>query len=71
MSFIGELQRRNVFRVAAAYTIVGWLLVQIASVLLPTFESPEWVMKGESTGEAMTRIRSAISCANMTPGCVL
>lgn len=45
MSLITELKRRNVFRVAAAYTIVGWLLVQVASVLLPTFESPEWVMK--------------------------
>jgi TolB-like protein len=45
MSLITELKRRNVFKVAAAYTIVGWLLVQVASVLLPTFESPEWVMK--------------------------
>ena len=45
MSLIGELKRRNVFRVGAAYGIVGWLLVEIASVLLPTFGAPEWVMK--------------------------
>ena len=45
MSFIAELKRRNVFRVGAAYAIVGWLLVEVASVLLPTFEAPGWVMK--------------------------
>lgn len=45
MSLIAELKRRNVFRVAAAYGIVAWLLVEVASVVLPTFESPGWVMK--------------------------
>jgi TolB-like protein len=45
MSLIAELKRRNVFRVAAAYGIVAWLLVEVASVVLPTFEAPGWVMK--------------------------
>ena len=45
MSFIAELKRRNVFRVGAAYGVMGWLLIEIASVLLPTFGAPEWVMK--------------------------
>ncbi|MBW2493253.1 MAG: hypothetical protein JRE43_00745, partial [Deltaproteobacteria bacterium] len=45
MSFVAELKRRNVFRVGAAYGIVGWLLVEMASVVLPTFGAPEWVMK--------------------------
>jgi TolB-like protein len=45
MSFIAELKRRNVFRVGAAYGIVAWLLVEVASVVLPTFDAPEWVMK--------------------------
>jgi TolB-like protein len=40
-----ELKRRNVFRVGAAYAIVAWLLVEVASVVLPTFEAPDWVMK--------------------------
>jgi TolB-like protein/DNA-binding winged helix-turn-helix (wHTH) protein len=44
-SFIAELKRRNVFRVAVAYGIVAWLLVEVASVVLPTFEAPHWVMK--------------------------
>ena len=33
------------FRVAAAYLVVGWLLVEIATTLLPTFGAPEWVAK--------------------------
>jgi TolB-like protein/Tfp pilus assembly protein PilF len=45
MSFIQELKRRNVFRVAITYGAIGWLLVEVASVLFPTFEAPAWVMK--------------------------
>ena len=35
MSLIAELRRRNVFRVGVAYAIVAWLLVEVASVVLP------------------------------------
>ncbi|TDJ33492.1 MAG: tetratricopeptide repeat protein [Gammaproteobacteria bacterium] len=45
MSFFSELHRRNVFRVAAAYVIISWLLIQAADILLPTFGAPEWVLK--------------------------
>jgi TolB-like protein len=45
MALIAELKRRNVFRVGVAYAIVAWLLVEVASVVLPTFEAPGWVMK--------------------------
>jgi TolB-like protein/Tfp pilus assembly protein PilF len=45
MSLFAELKRRNVFRVGVAYAIVAWLLVEVASVVLPTFGAPEWVMK--------------------------
>ena len=45
MSFIEELKRRNVIKVGIAYVIVAWLLLQVADVLLPTFESPAWVMQ--------------------------
>jgi len=45
MSLVTELKRRNVFRVGAAYAIVAWLLIEVASVVLPTFAAPEWVMK--------------------------
>ncbi|MCZ6559260.1 MAG: winged helix-turn-helix domain-containing protein, partial [Gammaproteobacteria bacterium] len=45
MSFFQELKRRHVFRVAIAYTIVGWFLAEIGDLLFETFEAPTWVMK--------------------------
>jgi adenylate cyclase len=44
MPFIAELKRRNVFRVGAAYGIVAWLLVEMASVVLPALHLPEWTL---------------------------
>jgi TolB-like protein/Flp pilus assembly protein TadD len=44
-TFLTELKRRKVYKVAVAYAIVAWLLVQAASILFPTFEAPPWVMK--------------------------
>src|SRR5438552_1449009 len=37
-SFFAELKRRNVYRVAVAYAVVGWLLIQIATLVFPFFE---------------------------------
>src|SRR5947208_9956627 len=44
-NFFAELKRRNVYKVAITYAVVAWLLIQAASILLPTFEAPTWVMK--------------------------
>ena len=44
-NFLAELKRRNVYKVAITYAVVAWLLIQVASILLPTFEAPSWVMK--------------------------
>jgi TolB-like protein len=44
-SFFGELKRRNVYKVAVAYAIVGWLLVQIATQVFPFLEIPNWVVR--------------------------
>ncbi len=44
-SFFSELKRRNVLRVAAAYALVAWILIEAGSVLLPTFGAPEWFFK--------------------------
>ena len=44
-NFFAELKRRNVYKVAITYAVVAWLLIQAASILLPTFEAPVWVMK--------------------------
>ncbi|HKP93292.1 MAG TPA: hypothetical protein VJS88_05305 [Chthoniobacterales bacterium] len=40
--FFGELRRRNMFRVAAAYAVVAWLLMQIATATFPYLEIPHW-----------------------------
>src|SRR6266700_1699840 len=45
LNFFAELKRRNVYKVAVAYIVVAWLLIQAASILFPTFEAPAWVMK--------------------------
>ena len=43
-SLWAELKRRNVIRVAMGYAVVAWVLVEVASIVLPTFEAPGWVM---------------------------
>lgn len=42
MSLFSELKRRNVFRVAAAYAITSWLLIEIADTVFPRLMLPEW-----------------------------
>jgi TolB-like protein/Tfp pilus assembly protein PilF len=44
-NFLGELKRRNVYKVAVAYAIVGWLLVQVATQVFPFFEIPNWTVR--------------------------
>jgi TolB-like protein len=44
-NFFTELKRRNVYKVAVVYAVTAWLSIQAASILLPTFEAPSWVMK--------------------------
>ena len=45
MSLFSELKRRNVFRVAIAYLIAAWLLIQLADILIPMLTLPEWVAR--------------------------
>jgi adenylate cyclase len=44
-NFFAELKRRNVYKVAVAYAVVGWLLVQIATQVFPFFEIPNWAVR--------------------------
>ena len=44
-NFFAELKRRNVYKVAVAYAIVGWLLVQIATQVFPFLEIPNWIVR--------------------------
>lgn len=45
MSIVSELRRRNVFRVAIAYSVTAWLVAQVAELAFDSFGTPEWVMK--------------------------
>jgi adenylate cyclase len=42
-NLLQELNRRKVFRVAAAYVVLAWMLIQVVATILPTFEAPQWV----------------------------
>jgi TolB-like protein/Tfp pilus assembly protein PilF len=44
-SFFAELKRRNVYKVAVAYAVVGWLVMQIATQIFPFLEIPNWVVR--------------------------
>jgi TolB-like protein/Flp pilus assembly protein TadD len=44
-NFFAELKRRKVYRVAVAYAVVSWLLIQIATQVFPFFEIPMWVVR--------------------------
>jgi TolB-like protein/Tfp pilus assembly protein PilF len=44
-NFFSELKRRNVYKVAAAYAVIGWLLVQVATQVFPFFDIPNWAVR--------------------------
>jgi TolB-like protein/tetratricopeptide (TPR) repeat protein len=44
-NFFSELKRRNVYKVAIAYGVVAWLLIQIATQVFPFFEIPNWIVR--------------------------
>src|SRR5580704_19063290 len=45
MNFFSELKRRNVYKVAVAYAVVGWLIAQIATQIFPFLEIPNWIVR--------------------------
>jgi TolB-like protein/Flp pilus assembly protein TadD len=45
-NFFAELRRRNVIRMAGLYLVGAWLLIQVASTVLPTFDVPSWALRG-------------------------
>jgi TolB-like protein/Tfp pilus assembly protein PilF len=44
-NFFAELKRRNVYKVAVAYAVVSWLLIQIATQVFPFFDIPNWAVR--------------------------
>ena len=45
MSFFTELKRRNVFKVAIAYSVAAWLIMQLVDLVLDNINAPDWVMQ--------------------------
>src|SRR5438094_8147219 len=44
-NFFAELKRRNVYKVAVAYGVIGWLIAQIATQIFPFLEIPNWIVR--------------------------
>ena len=44
-NFFSELKKRNVYKIAIAYAVIGWLIMEMGSIVLPTIKAPEWVMQ--------------------------
>src|SRR5436305_9329078 len=44
-NFFAEMKRRNVYKVAVAYAVVGWVIAQIATQIFPFLEIPNWVVR--------------------------
>ncbi len=44
-NFLAELKRRNVYKVAVAYAVFGWLSVQVATQVFPFLEIPNWIVR--------------------------
>jgi hypothetical protein len=58
--FFAELKRRKVYKVEVAYAVASWLLIQAASIFLPTFDAPPCMMKALIVFLALGFILSAI-----------
>ena len=44
-SFLAELKKRNVFKVATIYIVVSWLILQVATIVFPVFDIPAWASR--------------------------
>ncbi|HEY5776254.1 MAG TPA: hypothetical protein VIS57_09225, partial [Xanthomonadales bacterium] len=44
MKILGEMKRRNVFRIGMAYIVAAWVVIQIGDIIAKNFGAPEWVM---------------------------
>ena len=68
MSFVAELKRRNVIRVAGLYLVGAWFIVQVTSTVLPMFDAPPWLPRSIASlghlDEAEQAIRKAIELAS-------
>ena len=60
-NFLHELRRRHVIRAAIAYVVAAWLAMQIADVLLPVFDAPDWIMQIVLAALLLDEARKAVA----------
>jgi hypothetical protein len=77
-NFFAELKRRKVFRVAIAYAVASWLLIQIATQTFPFFEIPSWAVRLEigllalgffHCADSRLGLRPHAKCSRASPLC--
>ncbi len=44
MGILAELKRRNVFKVGVAYIVLGWVVIQVTSIVAPALRLPDWTL---------------------------
>jgi hypothetical protein len=59
--FFAELKRRNVYKVAVAYAVVAWLLMQIATQVFPFLEVPNWMVRAVAKPNALTKSSTSMN----------
>jgi hypothetical protein len=59
-NFFAELKQRNVYKVAIAYAVMAWLLMQVASQIFPFFEIPNWAVRPREFQTSFLMTRSMI-----------
>jgi hypothetical protein len=74
-SFFAELKRRNFYKVAVAYAIVGWLLIQIATQVFPFLKIPNWivrlVIRFSPSGDRVASLVSSLPMITLSSASVL
>ena len=38
-----RFKHRNIAKIATAYAVVGWIMLQVIEIVLPTFNAPQWI----------------------------
>ena len=63
-TILAELRRRGVLKAAAAYAVIGWLALQVLSLLFENFDAPVWVIKVVTT---LVILGFPVACPNRSP----
>jgi hypothetical protein len=68
-NFFAELKRRHIYRVAAAYTVVAWVLIQLVKNVSPMRYWPEWQIRAPAIRSRIAGKPRAAAYAGNFSGC--